>query len=74
MTRDRLDRDLGGMTIQLARHFAEITGEGRNFYMESIERNLAYLEQVVNESRSQRLEMLKRGGVVEQLEQAGGID
>ena len=74
MTRDRLDRDLGGMTIQLARHFAEITGEGRNFYMESIERNLAYLEQVVSESRSQRLEMLKRGGVVEQLEQAGGID
>lgn len=67
MTRDRLDRDLGGMTVQLARHFSEATGESRNFYMESIDRNLAYLEHVVSESRSRRLELLKRGGVVEQL-------
>lgn len=67
ITRQRLDKDLNGLTSHLAGHFADMRGEGRNFYAESIERNLAYLERLLAESRARRLDMLKRGGVVEQV-------
>jgi hypothetical protein len=45
MTKGRLDKDLQGMSVILARHFGQQTGADRNFYQESIDRNLAYLEQ-----------------------------
>ncbi|MDP3511654.1 MAG: hypothetical protein Q8S20_02800 [Sulfuritalea sp.] len=67
MTKGRLDQDLLGLSTHLARHFGQQTGAQRNFYQESIERNLDYLEQVVNTERKQRLNRLKRGGVVEKL-------
>lgn len=67
MTKGRLDNDLQGMSTLLARHFADGAGEERNFYLESIDRNLAYLGSVVETERGHRFEKLKRGGVVAQL-------
>lgn len=66
MTRSRLDNDLNGLAVHFSRHFAADRGEERNFYYESIERNLGYLDRLVREERARRLEMLKRGGIVEQ--------
>jgi len=67
MTRDRLDNDLNGLAVHLKRHFAAQRGEERNFYYESIDRNLNYLDRLVSEERARRLELLKRGGIVEKV-------
>jgi hypothetical protein len=69
ITRTRLDRDLNGLTGHLAHHFLDMSGQDRNFYAESIDRNLAYLDRMITESRAKRLDMLKRGGVVDQLKE-----
>lgn len=63
----RLDQDLNGLSTHLGRHFEQQTGAGRNYYQESIDRNLGYLERVVAVERDHRLEHLRRGHVVEQL-------
>lgn len=67
LTKERLDRDLMGLSGHLARHFGQHAGTDRNFYQESISRNLDYLERVVATERVRRLEHLKRGGVVEKV-------
>ncbi|MDP1981914.1 MAG: hypothetical protein Q8K23_05185 [Sulfuritalea sp.] len=67
MTKARLDSDLNGLSVNLAQHFGRQLGAERNFYQESIERNLDYLERVVKTDREHRLEHLKRGGVVEKV-------
>ena len=67
MTKGRLDQDLNGMSVCLTRHFAKQAGAERNFYQESIDRNLDYLDRVVKTEREHRLERLKRGGVVEKV-------
>jgi HD superfamily phosphodiesterase len=67
MTKGRLDKDLQGMSVKLARHFGKQTGNERNFYQEAIDRNLDYLNRVVHTEREHRLEKLKRGGVVEKV-------
>lgn len=74
MTRGRLDHDLNGMSVCLARHFARQQGAERNFYQESIDRNLDYLDRVVKTEREHRLARLKRGGVVEKVLELGGSD
>jgi hypothetical protein len=66
-TRTRLDQDLDGVSIHLMQHFGLQQGAERNFYAESIERNLEYLERVTKMERQRRLDYLKRGGVVEQV-------
>jgi len=66
-TKDRLDNDLGDLSRHLARHFGAERGVERNFYAESIERNLEYLESLLKTERERRLGRLKRGGVVEQV-------
>lgn len=72
MTKGRLDQDLMGLSTHLAQHFGQHAGAERNFYQESIGRNLDYLERVVGTERGHRLEHLKRGGVVEQVKQMRG--
>ncbi len=67
MTRGRLDKDLQGMSTNLTHHFAKQTGSERNFYQESIDRNLAYLNSIVAIEREHRLEKLRRGHVVEKV-------
>lgn len=65
-TRQRLAGPLGGVVDLLALHFEHALGERRNYYMESIDRNIAYLEAVVAMDRPARMARLKRGGIVEQ--------
>ncbi|MCX7163828.1 MAG: HD domain-containing protein [Betaproteobacteria bacterium] len=72
VTKIRLDRDLNGLSTHLTRHFSQQQGAGRNFYTESIERNLDYLERVVRMERQRRLECLKRGGIVESVLETKG--
>ena len=67
MTKGRLDQDLNGMSVCLARHFGQQAGAERNFYQESIDRNLDYLDRVVKTEREHRLERLRRGHVVEKV-------
>ncbi|MCF8177516.1 MAG: HD domain-containing protein [Sulfuritalea sp.] len=69
MTKGRLDQDLNGLSAHLGLHFSQAQGADRNYYVESIDRNLNYLEQVVAIDRSHRLDALKRGGVVEKIRQ-----
>lgn len=74
VTKVRLDRDLHGFSSHLTQHFSRQKGAARNFYTESIERNLDYLERVIQIERQRRLDFLKRGGVVEQvLEMKGSL-
>ena len=72
ITKGRLDQDLNGMSGCLARHFGKQQGVDRNFYQESIDRNLDYLDRLVKTERGHRLERLKRGGVVEKVLELDG--
>lgn len=65
MTRKRLDGPLHGLTPYLARHFERVEGVARNRYQESIDKNLAYLERILGEAQGRRIQLLKRGGIVE---------
>jgi hypothetical protein len=74
ITKGRLDHELNGLSSHLGRHFSKEQDADRNFYTESIDRNLDYLEHVVRMERERRLGCLKRGGVVEKvLEMKGDI-
>ena len=72
VTRLRLDQHLGGLDIHLQRHFVaaemgENAGEnagGCNFYVDAINRNIAYLGELVRQPRETRLLQLRRGGIV----------
>jgi len=63
----RLDTELHGMSRLLALHFEAYQGSDRNFYTESIDRNLDYLNRVVQVEPEGRLDFLKRGGIVEKV-------
>lgn len=67
VTQARIERDLHGVAAAVRRHFAATQGEDRNFYRESITRNLAYLAELVRQSPEERLERLKRGGIVDRV-------
>jgi len=47
ITREKLDGAFGGMYVNLSHHFKEVMGVEKNYYLESIEKNIAYLEKVV---------------------------
>lgn len=61
----RLQNELGNLTSFLTPHFDQARGVRRNFYAESVDRNLDYLASLVKEERARRLDRLKRGGIVE---------
>lgn len=65
LTQERLDGPLQGLAPYLARHFEKTEGMLCNRYQESIDKNLAYLDRVLQREQGQRIEMLKRGGIVE---------
>jgi hypothetical protein len=64
ITRAKFDGPFGGLYVHLALHFKDSLGSERNFYIESIEKNMAYLERVVALDEADYLPMLRRGGVV----------
>ncbi|MEW6164274.1 MAG: hypothetical protein AB1642_04350 [Pseudomonadota bacterium] len=61
----RLQNELGGLAPHLALHFDKARGIRRNFYLESVDRNLDYLATLVKEERARRFDRLKRGGIVD---------
>ena len=72
MTKARLDNDLSGLARHLTRHFSQQRGAERNFYMESIDRNLDYLQRVIGIERQHRFKSLRRGGVVKKVLEMNG--
>ena len=69
--RKTLDGDLGGVYQKLRFHFKEWIGEDRNYYIDSIEHNIAYLDKVIKLSESEWLSMLKRHGLVQRFQSIG---
>ena len=65
ITRAKLDGPFGMLYVHLEKHFQEVLGIERNFYLESIEKNIAYLKEVIALNEVEYLSMLKRGGIVE---------
>ncbi len=63
MTREKLDGVLGGIYRKLAFHFRDTMGVDNNFYIESIEKNMAHLAKVVKQGESELFTMLKRNGI-----------
>jgi len=64
-TREKLDGALGGIYRKLEDHFADTLGVRKNYYLESIEKNMAYLAKVVAHDEAELYGMLKRHGVAE---------
>jgi hypothetical protein len=65
ITRAKLDGPFGKLYVNLSLHFNDMMGVENNYYMESIEKNVAYLEKVIAHNEAEYLSMLKRGGIVE---------
>lgn len=63
---NKLEGSFEGVYKKLALHFADYLGVERNLYIESIEKNIAYLEKIISLNESEYLSMLKRGGIIEQ--------
>lgn len=63
--REKLDGALGGIYRKLEFHFKDTLGVGNNYYLESIEKNMAYLAKVVAHNEAELFTMLKRNGVAE---------
>jgi hypothetical protein len=61
----RLGGELGNLAPYLVLHFRQDQGVERNYYLESIQRNIDYLSRVVQEVPARRYAQLKRGGIVE---------
>lgn len=64
-TLKKLGSELGGVYARLSLHFKEMLGVECNYYLESIEKNIAYLSQIDQLDEKAYLSMLKRGGIVE---------
>jgi hypothetical protein len=63
--REKLDGSLGGIYRKLEWHFRQTLGVDNNYYLESIEKNMEYLEKIVANDEAQLFTMLKRNGVAE---------
>ena len=64
MTREKLDSALGGIYKKLEFHFKDTMGVSNNYYLLSIEKNMAYLSKIVAHDQTEIFTMLKRNGVV----------
>jgi hypothetical protein len=65
VTRDKLDGVLEAIYSKLEYHFEDVYGLHQNFYIESIEKNMAYLEIVVSQNEANLFKMLRRNGVAD---------
>lgn len=61
----KLDGAFEGIYKKFSFHFKNYMGVENNYYMESIEKNIAYLSKVISLDETEYLTMLKRGGIVE---------
>lgn len=69
LIRKTFDAELGGIYRLLNYHFKDSLGLDRNFYLESIERNIEYLDRVIVLREDEWLSMLKRHGIVKSMRQ-----
>lgn len=60
----RLDGELGGMVEKFPQHFKVWLGVERNYYVESIEKNMAYLTDVIAQGENGFTAKLRRGQIV----------
>jgi hypothetical protein len=65
ITREKLDGAYQGLYAKLTSHFRDVFGTEINYYLESIEKNIAYLAKVTAREEEEHLAMLKRGGIAE---------
>lgn len=65
VTLAKLDGQFGALYVNLALHFKDTMGAGRNYYMESIEKKITYLSYVIELDEADLHSMLKRDGIVE---------
>jgi hypothetical protein len=61
----KLDGAFDRIYNKLGAHFKAYLGVERNFYLEAIEKNIAYLSKVIALDETEYLSMLKRGGIIE---------
>jgi hypothetical protein len=64
LIRKTLEGALGGIFHRLKFHFKDWVGVENNFYLESIERNITYLDRVISMHETEWFAMLKRHGIV----------
>jgi len=69
MIRKRLAGDLSGVDRYLRPHFMDRYGVDQNLYEEAVEKNIAYLRQVLG--NHDHRDLLRRGGVVGKLKKKG---
>jgi hypothetical protein len=63
--KNKLDREFGGIYDKLVFHFRETLGVPNNYYMESIDKNMAYLKKIASAGESNYRSLLRRGGIVQ---------
>lgn len=66
-TQQRLREQFDDIGHRMRYHFADRYGIDRNYYLDSIDKNLEYLARITAQNDAHHLEMLKRGGIVETL-------
>ncbi len=62
----KLDEDFAGLYHRFVPHFKETLGEEKNFYMESIRKNMDYLARITALDESEYFNLLRRGGILKQ--------
>jgi hypothetical protein len=67
-TRKKLDENYDGIYTKLSFHFYDWFGVENNYYLESIEKNMAYLATIIALNKAEHRSMLKRGGIVKKSE------
>ena len=65
ITKEKLDGVYQGLYARLSDHFQSTMGVANNYYLESIEKNIAYLDEVTRHEEAEHLEMLKRAGIAD---------
>ncbi len=68
VSKKRLEKELGGATALMRAHFKNRRGVDRDFYQENIEKNIKYLTTVILKYEKNYRQMLRRAGIVADLE------
>ncbi|MBK9160705.1 MAG: HD domain-containing protein [Nitrosomonadales bacterium] len=67
MARRKLDGPLGGIYKELVFHFRDTMGVDNNYYVESIEKNMACVSRIAARGEGEFFNMLKRRGIAEKV-------
>ncbi len=71
MMKKRLANELGGVNRYMIYHLKEHWNMDRDLYEEAIEKNRDYLEYILADHEREYRDYLKRGGIVEKLDERG---